>query len=63
MPLDYYSLGEVRHKESDSCLDTFGRKSNENIGFAACHGQGGNQVFAYTKRNQLMSDDSCLDAR
>lgn len=23
---------------------------------------GGNQVFAYTKRQQIMSDDNCLDA-
>jgi polypeptide N-acetylgalactosaminyltransferase len=23
---------------------------------------GGNQVFAYTKRKQIMSDDNCLDA-
>jgi len=27
-----------------------------------CHGLGGNQVFAYTKRQQVMSDDNCLDA-
>ena len=26
-----------------------------------CHGLGGNQVFAYTKRQQVMSDDNCLD--
>lgn len=62
MPLDYYSLGEIRNQETDSCLDIFGRKSNENIGFAKCHGLGGNQVFAFTKRNQIMSDDNCVDA-
>lgn len=39
-----------------------GRKANEAIGSSYCHGLGGNQVFAYTKRNQIMSDDNCLDA-
>lgn len=39
-----------------------GRKANEKIGSSYCHGLGGNQVFAYTKRHQIMSDDNCLDA-
>lgn len=39
-----------------------GRKANEPIGSSYCHGLGGNQVFAYTKRHQIMSDDNCLDA-
>uniref|UniRef100_A0A336K344 Polypeptide N-acetylgalactosaminyltransferase n=1 Tax=Culicoides sonorensis TaxID=179676 RepID=A0A336K344_CULSO len=42
--------------------NTMGRKSNEKIGSSYCHGLGGNQVFAYTKRQQIMSDDNCLDA-
>ncbi|XP_055921703.1 polypeptide N-acetylgalactosaminyltransferase 5 isoform X1 [Eupeodes corollae] len=62
MPLDYYYLGEIRNAETETCLDTMGRKYNENIGISYCHGLGGNQVFAYTKRQQLMSDDLCLDA-
>ncbi|GAB6033349.1 hypothetical protein CHUAL_013116 [Chamberlinius hualienensis] len=62
MPLDYFYLGEIKNDESQLCLDTLGRKSNENVGIGTCHGLGGNQVFAYTKRNQIMSDDSCLDA-
>lgn len=64
MPLDYYSLGEIKNQETASCLDIFGRKSNDNnnnIGFAKCHGLGGNQVFAFTKRDQIMCDDTCLD--
>lgn len=48
--------------DSQNCLDTMGRKSNEKIGSSYCHGLGGNQVFAYTKRHQIMSDDNCLDA-
>ncbi|XP_063698586.1 polypeptide N-acetylgalactosaminyltransferase 5 isoform X2 [Culicoides brevitarsis] len=62
MPLDYYYLGEIRNVESQNCLDTMGRKSSEKIGSSYCHGLGGNQVFAYTKRQQIMSDDNCLDA-
>lgn len=62
MPLHYYSLGEVRNVDSKDCLDTFGRKSGENIAMSRCHGLGGNQVFAYTKRKQIMSDDNCMDA-
>lgn len=63
MPLEYYSLGEIRNTNSKLCLDTFGRKSGENAGLTACHGLGGNQVFAYTKRKQIMADDNCLDAQ
>lgn len=48
--------------ETENCLDTMGRKSGEKIGSSYCHGLGGNQVFAYTKRHQIMSDDNCLDA-
>ncbi|XP_069980712.1 polypeptide N-acetylgalactosaminyltransferase 5 isoform X1 [Penaeus vannamei] len=62
MPLDYYYLGEIRNVDTQSCLDTLGRKSGENLGTSYCHGLGGNQVFAYTKRQQVMSDDNCLDA-
>ncbi|KPM06531.1 Ricin-type beta-trefoil lectin domain containing protein 1 [Sarcoptes scabiei] len=62
MPLNYFSLGEIKNKATRKCLDTFGRKSGENIALGQCHGLGGNQVFAYTKRQQIMSDDNCLDA-
>ncbi|CAG0889314.1 unnamed protein product [Darwinula stevensoni] len=62
MPLEYYYLGDIRNAESGMCLDTMGRKGGENVGLSYCHGMGGNQVFAYTKRDQVMSDDNCLDA-
>ena len=61
MPLDYYFLGEIRNDATHNCLDTMGRKSGEEVGMSYCHGLGGNQVFAYTKRQQVMSDDNCLD--
>uniref|UniRef100_A0AAR5QA84 Polypeptide N-acetylgalactosaminyltransferase n=1 Tax=Dendroctonus ponderosae TaxID=77166 RepID=A0AAR5QA84_DENPD len=62
MPLDYYYLGDIRNMETKNCLDTMGRKSSENLGMTYCHNMGGNQVFAYTKRQQIMNDDNCLDA-
>jgi len=62
MPLDYFFLGEIRNDATHNCLDTMGRKSGEEVGMSYCHGLGGNQVFAYTKRQQVMSDDNCLDA-
>ncbi|XP_020293598.1 polypeptide N-acetylgalactosaminyltransferase 5 isoform X1 [Pseudomyrmex gracilis] len=62
MPLDYYYLGDVKNVETQTCLDTMGRRTGENVGISYCHGLGGNQVFAYTKRQQIMSDDMCLDA-
>ncbi|XP_065220066.1 polypeptide N-acetylgalactosaminyltransferase 5 isoform X2 [Planococcus citri] len=61
MPLDYYYLGEIKNAETQTCLDTLSRKSGEKVGMTYCHGLGGNQVFAYTKRAQIMSDDNCLD--
>lgn len=53
---------QIQNVETQNCLDTMGRKANEPIGSSYCHGLGGNQVFAYTKRKQIMSDDNCLDA-
>ncbi|KAL0275331.1 UNVERIFIED_CONTAM: hypothetical protein PYX00_003213 [Menopon gallinae] len=62
MPLDYYFLGDIKNAESEQCLDTLGRKSGENLGMNYCHNLGGNQVFSYTKRQQVIADDNCLDA-
>ena len=62
MPLDYYFLGEIENMENNNCLDTYGRKSGESLAMTQCHGLGGNQVFAYTKKRQIMSDDNCIDA-
>lgn len=53
---------KIRNAESQNCLDTMGHKANEKLGSSYCHGLGGNQVFAYTKRQQIMSDDNCLDS-
>ncbi|XP_074658980.1 polypeptide N-acetylgalactosaminyltransferase 13-like isoform X2 [Tubulanus polymorphus] len=61
MPLDYFSLGEVKNQESGQCLDSMGRKNTEKVGLVSCHGMGGNQVFSYTKKKAIQSDDLCLD--
>lgn len=53
---------KIRNVQTQNCLDTMGHKSGENVGISYCHELGGNQVFAYTKRQQVMSDDNCLDA-
>lgn len=57
-----FLLPQIRNSDSQNCLDTMGRKGGENVGISYCHGLGGNQVFAYTKRQQIMSDDNCLDS-
>ncbi|XP_052771535.1 polypeptide N-acetylgalactosaminyltransferase 13-like isoform X2 [Mya arenaria] len=63
MPVEYYSLGEIKNKEIGACLDSMGRKSGEKIGLVHCHGMGGNQVFAFTSKGQLMMDENvCITA-
>ena len=53
---------QIKNVGTHNCMDTMGRKSGEEVGLSYCHGLGGNQVFAYTKRQQVMSDDNCMDA-
>ncbi|XP_013383815.1 polypeptide N-acetylgalactosaminyltransferase 1 [Lingula anatina] len=61
MPLDYYSLGEIRNKQTGQCIDTMGRKAGEKVGVVSCHGMGGNQVFSYTRKEEIMTDGLCLE--
>lgn len=56
------TAAQIKNVQSQNCLDTMSRKANEKVGSSYCHGLGGNQVFAYTKRHQIMSDDNCLDS-
>lgn len=37
-------FSQIRNVDTQSCLDTLGRKSGENLGTSYCHGLGGNQV-------------------
>jgi len=62
MPIDFYSLGEIRNKDTQQCIDSMGRKAGEKVGLIACHKMGGNQVFAYTGKHELMIDELCLEA-
>ena len=47
MPLDYYSLGEIRNLDNKHCLDTYGRKSGENVAMSPCHSLGGKSFFLF----------------
>ncbi|PIK35507.1 putative polypeptide N-acetylgalactosaminyltransferase 1-like, partial [Apostichopus japonicus] len=60
--LAFENIGEIRNIATRKCLDNMGRKEHEKLGFYACHGQGGNQIFALTKNNEIQHDDLCLDA-
>nr|XP_022306538.1 polypeptide N-acetylgalactosaminyltransferase 13-like isoform X1 [Crassostrea virginica]XP_022306539.1 polypeptide N-acetylgalactosaminyltransferase 13-like isoform X1 [Crassostrea virginica] len=61
MPVEYHALGEIRNKATSQCIDSMGRKSGEKVGLVQCHGMGGNQIFSYTKKQALQTDDVCLD--
>lgn len=61
VPRDYYHVGAVANTGLNFCLDTMGRKANEDAGATFCHGQGGNQIFEYSKANQLVTGLLCLD--
>jgi polypeptide N-acetylgalactosaminyltransferase len=43
-------------------MDSLGHKVNEIVGASYCHGQGGNQIFEYSKKHQLAQFDNCLNA-
>ena len=60
LPINYHHLGSI--SQAGRCLDTMGRKAGTRVGLSACHGLGGNQVFAFTQSRQIMNDDHCLDA-
>lgn len=60
--LAFQQIGEIRNIATRKCLDNMGRKEHEKLGFYTCHGQGGNQIFALTKNNEIQHDDLCLDA-
>ncbi|XP_064093282.1 polypeptide N-acetylgalactosaminyltransferase 5-like [Macrobrachium nipponense] len=59
MPLDYYYLGEIMLSEEKKCLYADG---SDQLKLSDCGRSSYHQVFAYTKRQQIMSDDNCLDA-
>jgi len=58
---DDVKYGEL--KQGSNCLDTLGHKEGETSGTFACHGQGGNQHWSWTKSNQLKHESVCLSAK
>ena len=62
IPLDFIHLGHVANVLTGLCLDTMARKATEEVGVSDCHGQGGNQVWAYTAQHQVRTGELCLDA-
>lgn len=62
IPIDFYHVGSIRNVDLNYCLDTMGRKANEDVGASHCHGQGGNQVFEYSKDHKLKVGNICADA-
>ncbi|RNA33882.1 polypeptide N-acetylgalactosaminyltransferase 13 isoform X1 [Brachionus plicatilis] len=62
LPKDFYHVGSVQNEKFNLCLDTMNRKSGGECGATACHGQGGNQIFEYSKAHNLVSAGLCLDS-
>ena len=61
-PLDYQFLGQIQNMATKRCLDTLGTKSGQKLGTGICHGEGGNQLFLYTKDKQIINNEHCVDA-
>ncbi|XP_041365092.1 polypeptide N-acetylgalactosaminyltransferase 13-like [Gigantopelta aegis] len=56
--------GLIQNEPSDLCFDTLGKDMHEdyNVGLYSClHGKSSNQIFAYTKKDELRREDGCLD--
>jgi polypeptide N-acetylgalactosaminyltransferase len=61
IPREYYHVGAISNIGLNYCLDTMGRKAGEDAGATFCHGQGGNQIFEFSKSNNLITGLLCLD--
>ncbi|XP_002738977.1 polypeptide N-acetylgalactosaminyltransferase 1-like [Saccoglossus kowalevskii] len=59
---NYFRFCEVRNMETKQCLDNMGQKEKSKAALSRCHGQGGHQIYAWSKLNELKHDDLCLDA-
>ncbi|KAG4073580.1 hypothetical protein HA402_000804 [Bradysia odoriphaga] len=62
MPFDYFYLGEIRSADTGTCLDTKQNVRGKTLVSTYCHSLGNQQLFAYTRRHQIMSNENCLDA-
>ncbi|VDM21756.1 unnamed protein product [Wuchereria bancrofti] len=60
IPIDFFSLGQVQNMGVMECLDTAGRSAGDSPAMLPCHGQGGNQLWTYTGKGEIRSDELCL---
>jgi len=63
LPVNFYHVGAISNEAVNFCIDTMGKKEGETAGATYCHGQGGNQLFEYSKLHQLRMGTLCLDTR
>jgi len=61
LPLNFYHVGSITNVEINYCIDTMGHKEGEDAGATFCHGQGGNQLFEYSKLHHIAMGSVCLD--
>jgi polypeptide N-acetylgalactosaminyltransferase len=40
LPIDFYHVGAIRNVGVSFCVDTMGRKADQDVGASYCHGQG-----------------------
>ncbi|OZC07013.1 glycosyltransferase, group 2 family protein [Onchocerca flexuosa] len=60
IPIDFLSLGQVKNLGVMKCLDTGGHSVGESPSMFPCHGKGGNQLWTYTGKGEIRSDELCL---
>jgi polypeptide N-acetylgalactosaminyltransferase len=54
--------GEVRLKNTDTCLDTQGSQPPQRVILSGCHSFGGNQLFRLNAAGQMGVGERCVDA-
>lgn len=54
--------GEVRHIESDRCLDTGSSAPPQTVHLSTCHSSGGHQLFRLNAKGQLGVGERCIEA-
>ena len=62
LPKDFYHVGAIKNEQLNFCLDTMNRKSGGESAATYCHGQGGNQIYEYSKQHSLVAGNLCLDS-
>jgi len=63
LPVNFYHVGAISNEALNFCIDTLGHKENEDAGASFCHGQGGNQLFEYSKNHEIRMGHLCLDTQ